>query len=222
MSITADVQTLEPGALIQLFEIDTVDLGGDLLRFHGYPSTGPITWQGVDYTPWPIQAEGFEITGEGQQPSPTLDVANVDGSIGAMAIYLDDLVGAKLTRHRTLAKYLDGMPEADPEQRFASDIWYIEQKTSHDKESITWEMRSALDLSDVFLPRRVIVANLCGWRYRGADCGYTGPSVADIDDNPTSDPGRDQCSKSVSGCKLRFGNGPLPFGGFPSATLTRG
>lgn len=222
MSIASDVQTLQPGALVELYELDATDLGGDVLRFHGYPSTGPITWQGKEYTPWPIQAEGFEITGEGQQPTPTLSVSNIDGSIGALALYLNDIVGAKLTRHRTLAKYLDGMPEADPEERFMPDVWYIEQKTSHDKEVITWEMRSALDLSDVFLPRRVIISNLCSWQYRDANCGYTGPAVADIDDNPTDDPSRDNCSKSVSGCKLRYGNGPLRFGGFPSASLTRG
>ncbi len=222
MGTSADVQKLEPGNMVELFELDSTTLGGDVVLFHGYAQEGPIRWQGREFTPWPIEVEGFEITGKGQQPSPTLRVANIDGTIGALAIYLDDLVGAKLTRHRTLSKYLDGMPDADPEERFMPDIWYIEQKTYQDKEIIEWEMKSALDLSGVFLPRRVIISNLCPWKYRGADCGYTGPAVADVDNNPTDDPSKDNCSKSVTGCKLRNGNGTLPFGGFPSASLTRG
>lgn len=221
MSITEDVQKLEPGNLVELFELDATEIGGDILRFHGYLHESTITWQGLEYEPWPIEVSGFEITSDSKQATPSLSVGNVDGSIGAMAIYLNDLVGAKLTRRRTLAKYLDGQPEADPEEQFAPDIWFVEVKTHHDKELITWELKSALDLQDVMLPRRVIVQNLCAWAYRSADCGYTGPAVADFRDRPTNDPSKDMCSKSVTGCKLRFGNGNLPFGGFPSATLTR-
>lgn len=222
MSITADSQLLEPGNMVQLFELDCTALGGDTLLFHGQTNDGKITWQGKEYFPWAIAAEGFDLTGEGQQPQPTLDVGNIDGTIGALALYLDDLVGAKLTRHRTLAKYLDGMPDADPEQRFMSDAYFIERKSKHDKESLQFEMRSALDLSDVFLPRRLIVKNLCTFNYRSAECGYTGGPVADVADVATNEPSKDSCSRSVSGCKLRYVNQDLRFGGFPGAGLTRG
>ena len=61
MTLTADVQTLEPGALVELFELDATAISGDLLRFHAYLQVGSIWWQGVEYTPWPIMAEGFEM-----------------------------------------------------------------------------------------------------------------------------------------------------------------
>lgn len=35
-TITGDVQTLEPGALVELFEVDSTAISGDILRFHGY------------------------------------------------------------------------------------------------------------------------------------------------------------------------------------------
>lgn len=34
--IRADIQTLEPGSLVQLFEVDCTPFGGDMLRFHGH------------------------------------------------------------------------------------------------------------------------------------------------------------------------------------------
>lgn len=48
--------------------------------------------------------------------------------------------------------------------------------------------------------------------------GYTDPSVADEFDKPTTDPKKDKCSHCIRGCKLRWGDQPLPFSGFPSTT----
>jgi len=42
--ITYDVQTLEPGALVELLELDATVIGGDLLRFHGYTQVGSVWW----------------------------------------------------------------------------------------------------------------------------------------------------------------------------------
>lgn len=53
-TIKGDIQTLEPGALVELFEIDATDISGDVLRFHGYTQLGVIYWQGDEYSPWPI------------------------------------------------------------------------------------------------------------------------------------------------------------------------
>ena len=37
------------------------------------------------------------------------------------------------------------------------------------------------------------------WTYRGDECGYHGPAVADEYDQPTSDITKDKCSKCLSG-----------------------
>jgi lambda family phage minor tail protein L len=230
--ITADIQALEAGAKVELFELDATRIGGDLLQFHGYTQAGSIWWQGREYTPWPIKADGFAKSGEGQQSAPTLSVGNVDGSISALCIHFDDLAGARLVRHTTLGKYLDarnfadGNPEANPQEEFPLDIWFIEQKTSETSELVVFELASALDFNDVQLPGRQIIANVCTWLtkggYRGPYCGYAGANMFDKDGNPVVDPALDRCGGHLSDCKKRFGEFEvLNYGAFPAADLIR-
>ncbi|WP_310316165.1 phage minor tail protein L [Paraburkholderia terricola] len=226
MSIVADIQQLEPGALIELFEVDCTAIGGDLLRFHGHLQSASIFWQGNEYKPWPIQATGFEHTSDAQQPSPTLSVANLNGTISALCVFLADMVGAKVRRRRTLAKYLDavnfpgGNPTADPNEEMAPELWYIEQKSSETNVQVDFMLSSALDFGGQQLPARQI-AGLCSFKYRGPECGYVGIAYFDKNDQPVSDPALDRCSLKTSGCECRFGvNNPLPWGGFLSDTLS--
>ena len=219
MSLNADIQTLEPGAPVTLFIVDATALGAELYCFHQYG--GVLTFQGQDYQPWPMEATGFEVTGN-SVPSPRLKMSNVGGFIDALCLAYDDLAGATVTRKRTLAKYLDGAPEADPSEEFPPDIWFIEQKMGSNSEFVDFELSSALSFDGVQIPRRQIIQNYCPWRYRGTECGYTGPPVADEYDVITTDAARDRCGKRLQSCKLRFGEqGELPFGGFPAAGLTR-
>lgn len=227
--ITADIQGLEPGTRVELFELDaTMIAGGSLLRFHGYQQVATIWWQGNEYTAWPIHADGFAKTGEGQQPTPKLSVGNVDGSISSLCILMDDLVGAKVVRHVTLGQYLDarnfagGNPTADPSQEFPADIWFIEQKSGETSEVVDFELASALNLQGQMLPRRQIIANLCSFTYRGPYCNYTGTAKFDANDQSVATAPLDVCSKRLSGCKARFGaDQVLNFGGFPAAALVQ-
>jgi lambda family phage minor tail protein L len=56
--------------------------------------------------------------------NPSLMVGNVTGFISALCLGFEDPVGAKLTRRRTLRRYLDavnfpgGDAEADPDEEF--------------------------------------------------------------------------------------------------------
>lgn len=225
MAIKADVQTLNPGDRVELFEVDVTPLGGELHRFHGY-GVGDIVWQGNTYSPWPIKAEGFEVSGDSKQPSPTLTLSNSGGFISSLVIYFKDLVGVKLTRRRTLAQYLDGQPTANPNEEFTPDIWYIERKIYEDNTTVQFELASALDFEGQQLPRRQIIANSCAWLtiggYRGPYCSYSGPPVATEFDIITTDASLDKCGGRVSSCKLRFGeNAELPYGSFPAAGLIR-
>ncbi|WP_213778881.1 phage minor tail protein L [Caballeronia sp. dw_276] len=226
MAVSADIQLLEPGPLIELFEVDCTAIGGDMLRFHGHLQSTSIYWQGNEYKPWPIQAAGFEHTSDAQQPEPTLTVGNVNGTISALCVFLADMVGARVTRHRTLAKYLDavnfpdGNPTADPDEEMAPELWYIEQKTSETNVQVEFTLSSALDFGGQQLPGRQIAAG-CQWRYRDEDCGYTGTVYFTVKDVPTDDPALDRCSMKTSGCECRFGiNNPLPFGGQLSDNLS--
>lgn len=226
MTVIEDVQKLEPGKLVELFSLDATGIGGGIVRFQGRDDR-VVTWQGQEYHPWPITAEGFARTTD-QQPMPKLMVGNVDGSISMLCMSFEDMVGAVLTRRRTFSKYLDavnfpeGNPSADPTQEFPPEVWFVERKSVETREAVEFELSSALDFQGVNLPRRQIISNQCSFVYRGAYCNYTGPAVADILDNPTTDPLLDECGKRLASCKLRvWPDNILNFGGFPAAGLIR-
>lgn len=120
--IQADLQSLQPSALIELFVLDTTSLGGTPVYFHAGTNglQQPIVWQGQTYQPYPIQVTGFELTGQGALPKPTMSVSNVGGLISALVMQYDDLVGAKLTRKRTFAQYLDAINSGGSTLTFAT------------------------------------------------------------------------------------------------------
>lgn len=229
MSVYADIQKLEPGDEVELFDLDARAITGggpgDVSHFHGYTQVGSIFWQGIEYKPWPIELEGIEYNTQ-QPASPTFTAGNVDGSLTVLCLNYQDLVGAIISRHCTFGKYLDGQPGADPSQEFPPDQWRIEQKTSETKISVQWMLSSALDFGGQQLPGRAMTTNMCTWLlrggYRGPYCGYTGGPVAKADDTPTNDPALDRCSGTLNGCWFRFGkNNPIPYGGFPATGLLR-
>lgn len=230
-AITSEIQKLEPSAIVELFEVDLTPYGGDLLRFHAGTNElrQNVVWQGNTYTAFPVKASGFDFNGQGQAARPQLLVSNVLGSITALVLQYDDIVGAKVTRKRTLAKYLDAAnfsggvnPTADPSAAFADDVYYVDRKVTETNEVVEFELAPAMDLTGVMLPRRQIVQNTCPWRYRGGECSYTGTNYFDANDQPVASAAQDVCSKRLSSCKARFGEyAELPYGGFPAAGLIR-
>lgn len=236
-TITKIIQGLAPGNFVELFEVDMLSIGGDVLRFHGYPQQGPIYWKGDTYTPWSVEARGFALIGNGPPPTPTIKLGNIGqdefglpitGVISSLCNALQDLVGAKVIRRRTFAEFLDaanfqdGNPSADPTQELLPDIWLVEAKTFANAQYVEFELKSALDFEGQKLPARQILPG-CSWLYRGAECGYVGAAMFDEQDNPTADPTLDKCGKRVGSCKLRFGEfAELPHGGFPGADSLRG
>jgi len=229
--IQADLQSLQPSALIELYMLDTTSLGGSPVYFHAGTNglQQPIVWQGQTYQPYPIQVTGFELTGQGALPKPTMSVSNVGGLISALVMQYNDLVGAQLTRKRTFAQYLDGAPTANGAAGFDDDVWWVHQKTNENKHVVTFQLASVLDVSGVTLPGRQILANCCSWQYRiwngtgfdysNATCPYTGSAMFDANGNPVSSGAQDKCSlQLVSGCGARYPGGvTVPFGGFPAA-----
>jgi len=204
-NLYAEASNLECSALIQLFIIDIGELGlqqgtisstdvsagiSTQFRFHNNVKliNSSIYWQGKEYVAAPIQAEGFETNVRGTLPTPRLSMTVSDEGISALSQLkerlreLGDLAGAKVTRIRTFAKFLDaenfyGMtPPAgfapDPNSEFPRDVFYIDRKSKEDKFSIEYELGSILDVGDLKLPGRLVVANTCPFQYRGAGCMY--------------------------------------------------
>ena len=232
MTIRADIQSLAASAIVELFELDAMLLGASAkLYFHaGTNALGTaVVWQGISYLAMPIEATGFEWSGKGVMPRPKLRVANVDGLFGALAAQYASLLGAKLTRRKTLAKFLDAAnfaggvnPTADPAQSYPDEIFFVDRKAAENAVFLEFELASALDLPGVMLPRRQFIANTCAWRYRGAECGYVGATMYDSTDAVTLVAANDACGKRLTSCKARFGTyAVLPFGGFPGSGMLR-
>lgn len=108
-----ELQSSAPSAIIELYELQLdsqIHNSTTIYRFHaGVNAVGTnadIVWAGNTYQQLPIEAEGFEYTGNNQLPRPKLRVSNILGTITAL-ITATPLEGAKVTRIRTMARYLD-------------------------------------------------------------------------------------------------------------------
>lgn len=229
-----DLAAIAPSAIIELFEMtldSTLHGSTDTYRWHNGANanvTGNIVWNGNSYVRLPIKADGFEYSNTGTLPRPTLTISNLDGVMTTLLLIVNattagnDLGGATVKRIRTLKKYLDGEAAADPHAKFPDEIWYVDRKASENRDSVSFELASKFDLAGVMIPKRQIIANICQWKYRSTECGYSGSNYWDINDQAVATLALDRCGKRLSSCKLRFGEtSELPFGSFPGAGLTQ-
>ena len=151
------------------FELNTTQHGETIIyRFTNTKNElgNDIVWQGNTYTAIPIKAEGYEATGQGTLPRPTISVSNLLGTFTTIiALLPDGLEGCKVTRTRTLSMFLDAVnftggsnSDADPTSYFRPrDIYFIDRKSIENRDVISYEMCSAFDLAGVRLPKRQIL-----------------------------------------------------------------
>lgn len=250
-SLTNALQSIAPGAIIELFQLELNQAQ------HGFDQTyyfhaglnellTDIIWNGQAYQPLPIEADGFEYNGNGQLPRPKLRAANVLGTITAIISLLPEgLEGAKLTRIRTLKRFLDAEnfastdvllledgsyllyeddtrifleatnATADPYAEWPREIYFVDRKSAETRDVVEFELASAFDLAGVRAPKRQCVTR-CQWIYRSAECTYTGTNYFTVNNISTPNANEDVCGKQVDSCKARFGqNAELPYGGYP-------
>jgi lambda family phage minor tail protein L len=171
-----------------------------------------IVWNGQGYLRFPIEAEGFEWTGTGQLPRPTLRVSNLLGTITGLILSLPrGIEGAKVTRLRTLLRYLDDINfpggtspySPDPTAEFPREIYYIDRKAKETRDIIEFELAAVFDLVNVRAPKRQC-SNFCPWEYRSAECNYTGDAYFNENDESVATLAEDKCGKRLSSCALRF------------------
>jgi lambda family phage minor tail protein L len=225
-----DLQAVAPSSIIELFEIQLVQaIHGATTTYRFHPGTnaftdnGSIKFGGLLYTAFPLEVDGLEYSGNGQLPRPKLRASNVLGTITSILLNLPQgLEGAKFTRIRTLARYLDaanfptGNANADPTATFPAEIYYIDRKSAETRDFVEFELCAAFDLIGVRAPKRQCISNICQWVYRSAECSYTGTGYYAENDTATSQ-AQDVCGKKLSSCKVRFGaTAQLPFGSFPA------
>lgn len=214
----SDLQAIAPSAVIELFELqlNTLQHGvADTYRFHAgtsLNSNGEVVWAGNAYLRFPVEADGFDYSGNGQLPRPKMRVSNILGTITALLLSLPDgLEAAKVTRIRTLARYIDGAnfpggtnPYGTPDStaEFPREVYYVDRKVTETRDVVEFELAAAFDLAGVRAPKRQCIANICQWVYKSTECSYTGALPS--------------CTKTLDACKAHFGaTAELPFGSYP-------
>ena len=134
--IISDLQKTNPSAIIELFELelDSTLHGSQTTmtyRFHAGSNldlNGKVVWQSNEYLRYPVEASGFAFQ-KGQLPRPQMTISNALSLISAVMLEVNlitagnDLTGAKVTRIRTLAKFLD-------ETNFASNGLFVQENST--------------------------------------------------------------------------------------------
>jgi lambda family phage minor tail protein L len=225
-TIKTKIQTLVPGQLVELYNLISIDEATTYNFCNGVMDTGAmVAFGGVNYSPLPVESEGWEQTGEGKLPRPTIRVSNITGVLQSEVNNSNDLVGWTLTRRRTFYQYLDGGSSPDPTAQFPVDTYIVDRKTKQNSSIIEWELVAALDIENIQIPRKQALSS-CTHRYRNyvgaafvytdVTCPYTGASYF-TDAGAATTAANDNCGRRLRDCKLRFGTTAiLPYEGFPN------
>ena len=181
-AVFSDLQSINPSAIIELFtlQLSTAIHGANTIyRFHNgsnLNANGEIVWAGNSYLRFPLKAEGFAYQ-RGQLPRPNLTISNLSSTPSISAILLsvnettpgNDLTGAVVTRIRTLAKFIDaanftggvnifGTP--DPNSEFPKEIYFVDRKSTENRNIVEFELAAVFDLAGVRAPKRACTRDI--------------------------------------------------------------
>lgn len=180
-------------ALLELWELDGRNIGMDTV-YNFYDGTNnnfqPLTYNGIAYLPFPIKIENMSQDGKGTLPRPKITVSNIRGFISNILLEYDNLIGATITRTRVFARFVDASnftspppvwSTPDPDAHYPPEPFVINRKVAENRQVVTFELSSPLELEKITVPRRQVISNVCAFKYRDPrTCTYSGAPVADI------------------------------------------
>ena len=109
----SELQKINPSNIVELFQLQldtTIHGANTIYYFHNGVSennNGNLIFDNIEYTRMPIEASGFEFNGK-QLPRPQIAISNILGTFTTIIATLPQgLEGAKVTRIRTLERYID-------------------------------------------------------------------------------------------------------------------
>lgn len=218
MTALQHVQELDQSADVFLYYLSNYSVANPKAEFR-FTSMSGVSFGG------PFQAlacsiETLEISSTGAQSRPVLTMSDTAGIVGTLLGNTDGIEGSKLRVVRTKARYLDSgqTPSVANGILQRSDLVVSRISNWIPLDSIALELSSVLDYGggETACPARNCNIG-CGVPYRSAACSYAGAAMFTLAGQPTLDPTQDRCAKTLSACKLRFGqNATLPYAGFPT------
>jgi len=109
----SELQKINPSNIVELFQLQldtTIHGANTTYYFHNGVNdnnNSNLIFNNVEYTRMPIEATGFEFNGK-QLPRPRITISNILGTFTTILLTLPQgLEGAKVTRIRTLQRYID-------------------------------------------------------------------------------------------------------------------
>lgn len=177
-TVTSIVSATISGSNTVSFNINSIFANPTVYLFHAgnnMKDSTNIIWQSNSYVRMPCKAEGFKYTGKGKLPRPTISFSNLLGTITAIiqltnnatVLPFTDLAGAKVTRRRTLSRFLDEanfpsninpykVGSVDPTAELPQEIYYIERKVVENRDIVQFELVSTFDLTGIGAPKKLV------------------------------------------------------------------
>lgn len=234
------LQSLYPGEILTLVEIDGTKFGARVYRFHaenlqytaeelmvaqqtGTLPSKDVKFQGNTYGARPFGISGISFSSDGKAGKPQLTLSNIDSQVSALIRTYNGMMQAKVTIYIVAADLIDANGNV-ADGAFRRLIYYIERPNFCNPTIARFDLTSPYDMDGIMIPPRV-TQSVCYWAQRnwyktGKGCGYNGPRMFDKDNNPVTDPSLDRCAGTVTACKLRFGeDAELDFGACAVASL---
>ena len=173
-----------PSTMVSLFVLDgtVVGMNAPFYFCDGVNSSyQSIVFNGITYTPFPIVAIKFGFDGTGKPVRPTIRVSNINGFISQYLLAYQNLIGARLIRRRVYARFLDAANWPNNVNPFGNpDPTAVNRKVGENSQYVEWELASLFETDGIKLPRRQIIGNVCGFKFRDAKtCGYSGAPLTD-------------------------------------------
>ena len=191
----AEALSLEPSAILEFY-----------LIYYGWPadqnnflavtplkkevSNATIVWQGQSYISWPLETTGFGSKGDNSLPRPRIKLNNYELAVSKYLKTYNNLIGAKVIRKRTFAKFLDdtnfssgknpyydlatNATLANSNSHLPDQTFYVNRRVSETKDIVELELSTVFELDNVYLPNRNVYSKYCTWVYRGNGCRYAG------------------------------------------------
>lgn len=236
------LQSLYPGEIVTLVEVDGTKFGAQVYRFHnenvqyspeeimqavknGTLPPKEIVFQGKRYGARPFGITGISFTSNGKAGKPQLILSNIDSHVSALIRSYNGMMQARVTIWIT-ARELMQSDGSVKDGAYRKLVYYVERPNFCNNSVARFDLTSPYDMDGIMIPPRVS-QSVCywaqrGWYRSGKGCGYNGSRMFDKDNNPVTDPSLDYCAGTPTACKLRFGaDQELDFGGCAVASLNR-
>tara|TARA_Y100000356_G_scaffold2020_1_gene1483 strand:- start:114 stop:746 length:633 start_codon:yes stop_codon:yes gene_type:complete len=111
----SELQKSNPSNIIELFQLELIPaIHGSNTKYYWHNGVSEnensnIVFDSIQYIKMPIDASGFEFKSK-QLPRPRLQISNILGTFTTLILTLPQgLEGAKVTRLRTLERYIDNV-----------------------------------------------------------------------------------------------------------------